>query len=87
MTHWSAPRSSPVQNRKSPEPLNIALVAGEASGDNLGASLMNALAARHPGSKFIGIGGDKMREAGQESWIHSDELLSLIHISEPTRPY
>ena len=84
MTHWSAPRSSPVQNRKSPEPLNIALVAGEASGDNLGASLMNALAARHPGSKFIGIGGDKMREAGQESWIHSDEL-SVNGIVEPLK--
>ena len=63
-----------MQNRKSPDPLNIALVAGEASGDNLGASLMKALSLRCPGSRFVGIGGDRMSAAGQEAWLHSDEL-------------
>ena len=36
----------------------IALVAGETSGDQLGAGLVAELRARHPGAEFAGVGGE-----------------------------
>lgn len=52
----------------------IALVAGEASGDLLGGSLISALRRRLPDARFCGIGGETMRQAGMETWWDSDEL-------------
>jgi lipid-A-disaccharide synthase len=45
------------------------LVAGEASGDNLGGPLIEALAARAAGSQFFGIAGSRMEAAGCEAWF------------------
>ncbi len=42
----------------------IGIVAGEVSGDRLGAGLMQALAARLDQPRFIGVGGEAMRAAG-----------------------
>jgi len=53
---------------------HIAIVAGEASGDLLGAHLMAALAARRPGIRFSGIGGPKMIERGLRSLYSIDRL-------------
>ncbi|MGB1202793.1 MAG: lipid-A-disaccharide synthase, partial [Alloalcanivorax venustensis] len=50
----------------SPAPL-IAVIAGEASGDLLGAGLIGALRERFPGARFIGVGGENMAAAGQHS--------------------
>jgi lipid-A-disaccharide synthase len=55
----------------------IALVAGEASGDNLGAGLINALRERLPQARFFGIAGPRMREAGCEVWESSDALAVM----------
>ena len=48
--------------------IRIALVAGEASGDLLGAHLLAALKARIPHLEAFGIGGPKMQSTGMQSW-------------------
>jgi lipid-A-disaccharide synthase len=52
----------------------IALVAGEASGDALGAELISALKALRPGLSFVGIGGPRMESAGCEIWWPAEKL-------------
>ena len=58
-------------------PLRIALCAGEASGDGLGAGLIAALKQRFPHAEFAGIGGDAMRAAGADTWWDADELAVM----------
>ena len=53
------------------------LVAGETSGDNLGAQLIEALRARVPGARFAGIAGPRMIEAGCEAWEHAEQLAVM----------
>jgi len=55
----------------------IALVAGEASGDLLGAGLIDALRRRFPDAEFAGIGGDAMRTAGLDAWFDASELAVM----------
>jgi lipid-A-disaccharide synthase len=62
----------------------IALVAGEASGDNLGAALITAIRERVPTARFVGVPGPRMREAGCEALALSDEL-ALMGLAEILR--
>lgn len=55
----------------------IALVAGEASGDTLGAALIDALRQRWPQARFVGVAGPKMRAAGCEVWAEAEELAIM----------
>lgn len=63
-------------------PLRIALVAGEASGDLLGAALVRDLKALHPEAEFVGIAGPQMRAAGVEAWHDCEELavMGLVEV-------
>jgi lipid-A-disaccharide synthase len=55
----------------------IALVAGESSGDLLGADLIVALRERFPNAHFVGIGGPQMRVQGMELWWDASELAVM----------
>lgn len=63
---------------------SFGLVAGEASGDNLGGPLVEALAAGAPGSRFFGIAGPRMAAAGCEAWHAADEL-AVMGLAEVVR--
>ncbi|MFP5373827.1 MAG: lipid-A-disaccharide synthase [Gammaproteobacteria bacterium] len=73
----------PVPARR-PAPPRIALVAGEASGDQLGAGLVVALRERFPDAEFAGVGGEAMRAAGFEAW-HDSGALAVMGLAEVLR--
>ncbi|HQT65174.1 MAG: lipid-A-disaccharide synthase [Acidocella sp. 20-57-95] len=56
---------------------HIFIIAGEASGDVLGARLMNALKLQRPDLTFSGIGGARMAEAGLTSLFPMQELAVM----------
>jgi len=58
-------------------PLRVGIVAGEHSGDQLGAALIAALRARSPGVRCFGVAGPKMIAAGCEAWAGADELAVM----------
>ena len=57
--------------------MRIALCAGETSGDQLGAGLIEALRQHFPDAQFAGIGGDTMRAAGMDTWFDASELAVM----------
>lgn len=65
---------------------HIAMVAGEASGDLLGAHLMAALKARRGGLRFSGIGGARMIAQGLQS-LYSIERLGVRGFAEVLGQY
>jgi lipid-A-disaccharide synthase len=61
--------------------MRIALVAGEASGDALGAALIEALRRKYPAAQFAGVAGPLMKAAGCTAW-HDIEELSVMGLTE-----
>jgi len=63
-------------------PLRVAIVAGEASGDNLAAGLIKAIRERLPDSVFEGIAGPCMQDAGCHSLFPMQELsvMGLVEV-------
>lgn len=62
--------------------MKIAIVAGEASGDQLAAALMAALRARRPDVEFVGLGGPAMQAQGLRSWFDYGRLsvMGLVEV-------
>ena len=58
-------------------PLRVGVVAGEASGDALGAGLIGALRHLAPDAQFFGIAGPKMLAAGCVAWEPSESLAVM----------
>lgn len=60
----------------------IAIVVGEASGDQLGRGLIEALRERLPDAQFVGVTGPQMRSAGCESWSDYEPLavMGLVEV-------
>ena len=83
MDALAATAALPFAQAASQAPL-IALIAGEASGDLLGADLLAALRRQHPHARFVGIGGPRMRAQGLATW-HDISELSVIGLAEGLR--
>lgn len=70
-----------VDNHKE---LRIGIIAGEASGDILGAALIDAIRQRAPGAQFEGVGGSLMLDTGFHS-LFAMEKLSVMGLVEPLK--
>jgi lipid-A-disaccharide synthase len=78
--------ASPLTLDPSPftAPTRFVLVAGEASGDLLGAGLIARLRERFPQAAFAGVGGPRMIAAGLDAW-HPSAKLSVMGYIEVLR--
>jgi lipid-A-disaccharide synthase len=64
--------------------IHIGIVVGEASGDILGAALMQELRKHFPSAEFSGIGGPRMLALGFHSYFPQDRL-AVMGLIEPLK--
>jgi lipid-A-disaccharide synthase len=79
-----SPRSQALSPRSHALSPRFVLVAGESSGDLLGARLIASLRAHFPDASFAGVGGPQMAAAGTDVW-HASERLSVMGLAEVLR--
>lgn len=65
-------------------PLRVGIVAGEPSGDALGAAVLQALRARQPALHIDGVGGPRLQAAGCQS-LFPMERLAVMGLTEVLR--
>lgn len=58
---WACHTKNPIRS--------VAIIAGELSGDEIGAKIAQSLKKKRPQLKIVGVCGPKMVEAGVESWF------------------
>jgi lipid-A-disaccharide synthase len=75
------PTEQPSARSGEERPVRIGIIAGEASGDLLGARLMRALKRHLPNARFEGIGGSEMQAEGCNS-LFPMERLSVLGLTE-----
>jgi lipid-A-disaccharide synthase len=68
--------------------VQVFVIAGEASGDLHGSNLIHALKSKLPQTRFVGIGGPKMEEAGLELLFPSSDLavVGVVEVIGHIRP-
>ena len=68
-------------HRSAPTISSVLLSAGEASGENYGAQLIQAFRRLVPGATFFGLGGEKMRAAGCELLVEASDV-AVVGLAE-----
>jgi lipid-A-disaccharide synthase len=76
--------NAPPARTDAAAPLRVAIVAGEHSGDQLGAALIEALRARVPQLECFGVAGPKMVAAGCQAWASADSI-AVMGLAEVVR--
>jgi len=75
------PSDQPPARTQGERPVRIGIVAGEVSGDLLGARLMRAIKVYLPQARFEGVGGSEMQAEGCNS-LFPIERLSVLGLTE-----
>ncbi|MGH9381285.1 MAG: lipid-A-disaccharide synthase [Thermoanaerobaculia bacterium] len=82
--HHSIPDPSPLTPGRAGAGEPLLVVAGEASGDQRAARLLEYLMARRPQLAPFGMGGEQLREVGMETLFDASEI-SVVGIIEALR--
>ena len=75
-------RNIVLLRREKKEHCDIAIIAGETSGDLLGEKIARALTSRSPASALCGVAGPAMRASGVRPWFRTEsfQVMGIIDV-------